>query len=204
MAASRARAPRPGAVPVAAAAVTAPSLLGGLGTRQLSVLRRTAPPLAGRRRSGKPPGAWWAPGRRRRLAGDDGAGCAARPAQRADRRRRRPSAAPSGLRRRRLPSPGPSAPDGPIGAARRRSAWSGPATPVGPLGRERSGRSGRQAVAALRPPGLENGPAGPGGHAVAEAVVLGPLAVVGLVGALHCVAPSGRSGPVPRGVTAAV
>src|SRR5204862_8037490 len=50
----------------------------------------------------------------------------------------------------------------------------------------RSRLSGRQPLAALQPPSPDDGPAGPVGHAVAEPVALRALAVVGLVGAHHC------------------
>ena len=46
-------------------------------------------------------------------------------------------------------------------------------------------RSSRQTVTALGTARLQNVAAGPGAHPVAEAVLLGTAAVVGLVGALH-------------------
>ena len=58
--------------------------------------------------------------------------------------------------------------------------------------RTRTCRSGRQAVAALVAPRLEDGPPRPGGHAMPEAVSLRSLAVVGLIRALHCVLFCGR------------
>ena len=48
-----------------------------------------------------------------------------------------------------------------------------------------SGRSSRQTGAALEPPGLEDGPTGPGAHAGAEPVLAGPATGVRLEGALH-------------------
>jgi hypothetical protein len=55
-------------------------------------------------------------------------------------------------------------------------------------------RSGRQAVAALVAPRLEDGPAGPGGHAMSKPVSLCSFADVWLVGALHCSSSAGRGG----------
>lgn len=46
-------------------------------------------------------------------------------------------------------------------------------------------RSSRQTVAALGAPGLQDGAATSGAHAVAETVLLGTATIVGLVGALH-------------------
>lgn len=42
-----------------------------------------------------------------------------------------------------------------------------------------------QAVTALEPTSLEDGTTGLGGHAGPESVGLGPLAGIGLIGALH-------------------
>src|SRR5689334_22803191 len=47
----------------------------------------------------------------------------------------------------------------------------------------------REPVAALEAPGLEDGAAGAGRHAVAEAMVLGPAPVVRLVRPLHGLSP---------------
>src|SRR5207237_10107084 len=49
----------------------------------------------------------------------------------------------------------------------------------------RRNRSGRQPVAALLPPGADDGPSGAGGHAVTEAVFPRSLACVWLESALH-------------------
>jgi hypothetical protein len=53
-------------------------------------------------------------------------------------------------------------------------------------------RSGRQAMAALVAPRLEDGPAGPGGHAMSKPVSLCSFTDVWLVGALHCSSSAGR------------
>jgi hypothetical protein len=49
-----------------------------------------------------------------------------------------------------------------------------------------------ETVAPLEPPRLQDGPSGPGGHALAKAVGLGSLPGVGLIGALHVVQPFAR------------
>ena len=65
----------------------------------------------------------------------------------------------------------------------------------GSAGSNPSDRPGRHSssdgelVATLETPRLQNGPAGPRGHALAETVGLGPLACIGLVGALHVIQP---------------
>ena len=85
----------------------------------------------------------------------------------------------------------------PHGAVERqgRSPWSTTAIRHGHVRRVRAvrrtrsvhggGRSRRQAVPALGAPGLQNGPTSPSAHAVAETVLAGTPAVVGLKCALH-------------------
>jgi hypothetical protein len=65
------------------------------------------------------------------------------------------------------------------------------AHPDGGLGHPGRGGSGRQPSAALEPAGPHDGTAGTGGHAMPEAVALGPAAIVGLVRTLHS-SPPGR------------
>lgn len=121
--------------------------------------------------------------RRWRPAGGGGCGCASR--------RPRPSGrppAPGGAGPLRRPTaPTPARCDRSVPAGGRRGRW---------RGRGRA-RSGRQPVPALEAAGLQDGPAGAGRHALAEAVVLGSLAVVGLERSLQD-ASSGSIVPSPR------
>lgn len=61
----------------------------------------------------------------------------------------------------------------------------GPAARTRTSGAGRPARSGREALTALEPPGLDDRLPSAGRHAMAEAVALGPLAVVGLERSLH-------------------
>ena len=131
-------------------------------------------------------GRWPASRRRTRLRIDGPAGRAAR--------RRRPHAGGRGAgaaseRYRHRPAANPSTPR-PQGGERRAIADA-------PEHGRGGGQLRRQLVAALQAPGLEDGSAGPGRHAVAEPVPLGPLADVRLdrcASRCPCSGPSGASG----------
>lgn len=146
----------------------------GGGSRHVAV-RRTPGRWS---RAGRPPGdvlavpRWWSgPGRRGSPAAGGEAGCAPPPRPPGGGWRTPPAA-------HQLPHGGWRSAN-PLGPGR-------PA-PGGQQRRPDHGRvgSGRQLRPALEASIAQDGPPGTGGHAVAKAVVLGPLAGVRLVGALH-------------------
>jgi hypothetical protein len=147
----------------------------GFAPRWCATSRRAEPTSChGRwdaRRTGSPRGP--NPRRRSARAGADGAGCGSRPGPR-PARWRRPHAADQPVRRRGTSTTAPLRSTG-VRASEAVRSRHGVA----------AGRSGRQPVAALEPPVLQHGAPCSGAHAMAEPVLLGPPAIVGLKRALH-------------------
>lgn len=113
---------------------------------------------------------------------EDGAGpgCERPPTPLAVRWRRPPAAGGPAGWRQRSPAGPPNAVAVPVVAIRR--------TPLGRRYARRSldsWRSSGKCPAALAPAGLDDGPPGPGRHTVAEAMVLGPLPNIRLIGTFH-------------------
>lgn len=147
----------------------------GARPRRSSVQRGRDGPLRARQRTGvhRKGSCRYGPDRRRWHEAAGGAGCGPRRCRPAWTWRRPRGAARADRRRRRPPTAVPAGPG---------SRWS--AAP-GRCGVHGSGGSGRQLHPALVATILHDRPTGPGGHAGPETVVLGPLADVGLKGALH-------------------